>query len=348
MDLVDTPTVLALDIETENLFIQYDKSIKKVLANKPILARILKFTVHELSSLSIQQIEACIESDSIMIGQTFVEPGLTNPKIVSDQLEDDISGEGRIVYDLRFAVNFPDGEMTNIIINVEAQRKSNPGYSIVKRGIFYVARLLSAQLNTEFTNNGSNPSQYDDIKKVYSIWICMDCPENKKDSIVSYSLSPEILYQGSEKFCLDYAYDLMSVVVVHLSGGLECSQNQLIGMLDTLLGAMDVKAKKQRLQEDFQLPMTMKIDQEVSDMCNLSVGLWEEALNKGRLEGERMGRLEGERRGRLEGERYGERKGKLMILRDMILDGFTTIDKLRATGRYAPEELDYVANSLKS
>ena len=54
MNLVDTPTALASNIERENLFIQYDKSIKKVLANKPILARILKFTVQELSILSLQ------------------------------------------------------------------------------------------------------------------------------------------------------------------------------------------------------------------------------------------------------------------------------------------------------
>ena len=333
--MVDTPTALASDIEMENLFIQYDKSIKKVLANKPILARILKFTVQELSILSLQQIESCIDSNSVMIGQTFVEPGLSNPKIINKQLEDDISGEGRIVYDLRFEVNLPDGEKTKIIINIEAQRKSNPGYSIVNRGIFYIARLLSAQLNTEFTNNGSDSAQYDNMKKVYSIWICMDCPEDKKDSIVSYSLKPEILYQGNNRLNIDYTYDYVGVVVVHLSGNPEYSQNQLIGMLDTLLSKMDVKAKKQKLQEEFQLPMTMEIDQEVSDMCNLSLGLWEEAVTEGRLQGVREGRLEGERKGRLES------------LRDMILDGLTTIDKLRATGRYNSEELDFVAKSLK-
>lgn len=97
MNLVNPPTALASDIEKENLFIQYDKSIKKVLANKPILARILKFTINELSTLSSQQIECCIDSNSVMLGQTFVEPGLSNPKIISTQLEDDISGEGRFV-----------------------------------------------------------------------------------------------------------------------------------------------------------------------------------------------------------------------------------------------------------
>ena len=339
MNLVDTPTALASDIEKENLFIQYDKSIKKVLANKPILARILKFTVQELSILSLQQIENCIDGNSVMIGQTFVEPGLSNPKIINKQLEDDISGEGRIVYDLRFEVNLPDGENTKIIINVEAQRKSNPGYSIVNRGIFYIARLLSAQLNTEFTNNGSDSAQYDNMKKVYSIWICMDCPEDKKDSIVSYSLKPEILYQGNKTLNIDYTYDYVGVVVVHLSGNPECSNNRLIGMLDTLLSKMDVKAKKQKLQEEFQPPMTMEIDQEVSDMCNLSLGLWEEAVTKGKHEG----MLLGEEKGRLEG-RF---EARIESLRDMILDGFTTIDKLRATGRYTPEELDFVAKSLK-
>ena len=159
----------------------------------------------------------------------------------------------------------------------------------------------------------------------------MDCPEDKKDSIVSYSLKPEILYQGNNRLNIDYTYDYVGVVVVHLSGNPECSQNQLIGMLDILLSKMDVKAKKQKLQEEFQLPMTVEIDQEVSDMCNLSLGLWEEAVTKGKLEG----LLE------------GERKGRLGNLRDMILDGFTTIDKLRATGRYTPDELDFVAKSLK-
>ena len=76
-----------------------------------------------------------------------------------------------------------------------------------------------------------------------------------------------------------------------------------------------------------QAAMTMKIDREVNDMCNLSLGLWEEAMNEGRLEGERM--------------------GKLGNLRDMILDGLTTMNKLRATGRYTEEELSFVADSLK-
>ena len=70
-------------------------------------------------------------------------------------------------------------------------------------------------------------------------------------------------------------------------------------------------------------------------MCNLGLGLWEKAMIEGQIVGEQKGRLES----RLE--------AKIESLRDMILDGFTTIDKLRATGRYTAEELDFVAKSLK-
>ena len=134
------------------------------------------------------------------------------------------------------------------------------------------------------------------------------------------------------------------MVIVHLSGNPECSRNQLIAMLDTLLSKIDIKAKKQKLQEEFQLPMTMEMDLEVSDMCNLGLGLWEKAMIEGQIVGEQKGRLEG----RLEGERKGRLEAKIESLRDMILDGFTTIDKLRATGRYTSEELESVVESLKS
>lgn len=71
---------------------------------------------------------------------------------------------------IRFTITLPGGSKTKIIINIEAQRKSNPGYSLLNRGIFYAARLILAQLSVEFTNDGSDTAQYDNIKKVYIIW----------------------------------------------------------------------------------------------------------------------------------------------------------------------------------
>ena len=43
--------------------------------------------------------------------------------------------------DIRFTITLPGGSKTKTIINIEAQRKNNPGYSLLNRGIFYAAGL---------------------------------------------------------------------------------------------------------------------------------------------------------------------------------------------------------------
>ena len=96
------------------------------------------------------------------------------------------------------------------------------------------------------------------------------------------------------------------------------SHHQLISMLDTLLARMDAETKKKKLQEEHNLPMTIKLEKEMNDMCNLSSGIRED------------GRIE----------------GKLETIRNMIVDGLTTIEAIKATGRYTAEELAAVAASL--
>ena len=56
--------------------------------------------------------------------------------------------------------------LSQIIINVEAQKDEPTGYEILNRAIFYVSRLISSQKERDFEN-----SSYDDIKRVYSIWV---------------------------------------------------------------------------------------------------------------------------------------------------------------------------------
>ena len=326
--MADIKTTLAKDIDIENLSIRYDRSVKCVLANLPVLAPIVRHTVTELRAYPLQVVEQCIDAKSIHISEVFVEPGLTNRattnnennrKILNDELEDKIPGEGRILYDIRFAITLPDGNRTKIIINVEAQQKSNPGYSLLNRGIFYAARLISAQLSVEFTNDGSDKAQYDNMKKVYSIWICMDCPENKKDSIITYSLEPHVVYQGNDKLKPYKNCDLMNITFIHLSGKPDKSHHQLISMLDTLLAKMDADIKKKKLQEEHNLPMTIKLEKELNDMCNLSSGIREESFH--------------------DGFRNGERSGEFNTLKNMLNAGLTTIEKLRESGLYPPDVL---------
>ena len=128
-------------------------------------------------SKSIAEIKKCI-GDDIQISKVRVSPGMTNTpepeKISGGAQEDKVPGEGEVYYDIRFSVYLPgQKEKVKMIINVEAQKDSYPGYEIPSRGIYYGARMISAQKGTEFSG-----SDYDRIKKGYSIWICMNAPDH--------------------------------------------------------------------------------------------------------------------------------------------------------------------------
>ena len=289
-------TMIANDIDATDGKTKYDTQVKKVLANKIILAWILKYTVKEFFQFTISDIEKCIEGKP-EVAVVPMEAGLTNTEIITgSHTEDAIPNEGKITYDIRFYVILPDGEQTKIIINLEAQKDSEPGYDLVTRAVFYCARLLSAQLGKEFTNKTEDNVKYDGIKKVYSIWICMDSRNNAKDSIVEYHIQPNVLYGNPTKTS---RYDLLSAVMINLGGDELISENRLVNMLTTLLSSeLDKEKKKKKLQEEFEIPMSVEFEQEVEEMCNLSSYVEE----KGRAEGREEGRVEGREEGKKEGE----------------------------------------------
>ena len=108
------------------------------------------------------------------IGKVPVEPGMTNivkgkdgQRIVGMNTENVEIYEGLILFDIIFYVRMKDG-ISQIIINVEAQKDEPKEYDILNRAIFYVSRLVSSQKERDFVN-----MKYNDIRRVFSIWICM-------------------------------------------------------------------------------------------------------------------------------------------------------------------------------
>lgn len=63
------------------------------------------------------------------------------------------------------------------------------------------------------------------------------------------------------------------------------SHHQLISMLDTLLAKVDAETKKKKLQEEHNLTMTIKLEKEMNDMCNLGRTLREKNFREGYREG---------------------------------------------------------------
>lgn len=156
-----------------------------------------------------------------------------------------------------------------------SSERIEPGYDIVTRGIFYGSRLISSQLGTEFSH-----SHYDDIKKVYSIWICMNAPATIGNAISKYSIKKTDYVSGIPDRVK--GYDKLSVIIICLNETSE-NQSQLTAMLNTLLSSrLPVKEKIQNLENKFQIKVNNDLGKELNQMCNLSDLVEERGMEKGK------------------------------------------------------------------
>lgn len=98
----------------------------------------------------------------------------------------------------------------NLHIDMEPQKNYSLPYSVEKRGMYYLARRLSSQLSivTEQTDYGQ-------LEKCYSIWICRD--NIPKDEQYSVSVYETVNTQNTSwKETPKENYDLMTLVVIKL------------------------------------------------------------------------------------------------------------------------------------
>ena len=271
-------TNLAQAVEAANASSSYDTNIKFLLADKQILARILKYAVSEFKDMAIEDIMVSIGED-IEIETRPLDAGLSNlGRVNTANTEDNIPGEGKIVFDIRFTAYHIETEM-KFLINLEAQRSSDPaklGYHLESRILFYLARMISAQKQTEFFH-----SDYDNLKKVRSIWLCLSNSEDG-DSIEEISLKRNTVF-GSKKN--KYDLDLMRGIIINVRIGknIKDSQNTLISMLEKLLSEISVEEKKRILIEEFGMIMTTELEGRMQTMCNWSEAILERGMEKERL-----------------------------------------------------------------
>ncbi len=304
---------LADKLDIADLRAAYDENAKLLLAEKEILSHVLAHAVREYQGMKPEDILSLIE-DSLQVSQNLVLPGhgrdaedstdgakqckVDNhkgkyrenilPEITGDREENTVPGEGSITFDIKFHTWLSEMENSaKLLIDVEAQKNYYPGYDIVTRGVFYGSRMISAQYGTEFTN-----AEYDKLKKVYSIWVCMEVPAYAENTVTEYSLSQKNLAGNfpEGKNC----YDLLSVIVI----GLPKNPEKLIDRgLPRLLGILfsmelSVAEKKRILETEYHIPMTREINRRENIMCNLSEGIWERAMQQGIEQGIERGELQ--------------------------------------------------------
>ena len=227
----------------------------------------------------------------------------TGERIVGLNTENSEIDEGKIYFDIIFYVRMRDG-LAKVIINLEAQKNEPTKYHILNRAIFYTARLVSSQKEREFTG-----SDYNEIKQVYSIWICMNMKENSLSHI--HMVKDDLLGDQDWKGNLD----IPNIVMIGLAKEIppKKEQYELHRLLGTLLSqTMTAEQKLKLMKQEYDIPVDRNgIRDEVKVMCNLSEGV------------EEMGYVKGEAAGIVKGEIIGEARGKSEIILKMHKKGYS-------------------------
>lgn len=277
-----TESTLAKMISTAGEKVAYDRACKRLLANKIILAWIMKSCLEEYRDCEISEIALKYIEGEAQISEVAVYPDeeAEFQQITGLSTEDSTINEGTVTYDIRFRAIVPGtGERISLIINIEAQNDFYPGYPIVKRNLYYCCRLVSSQYGTEFTN-----SHYEKIKKVYSIFICMNPPNYRKNTINQYSIQEEKVVGLYKEDIMNY--DLLTAIIICLGDVDDEEATGILKLLEVLLSTeRSTEEKKKILQEDFAIKMTQELEREVSEMCNLSDGVEKKGIAKGRAYG---------------------------------------------------------------
>jgi hypothetical protein len=262
---------------------QYDDKAKRLLGNKIILAHILVKTVDEFRGMNPKEVASYIEGEP-MIGVVPVEPGLTNAgkeengqRIVGMNTENAEINEGLVRFDIIFYVRMRDG-ISQVIVNVEAQKDEPTGYHILNRAVFYVSRLVSSQKERDFVK-----TNYNDIRRVFSIWVCMNMDENCMDYV----------HLTDDKLLGSYPWkgglDLLNIVLIGISDELPeyDGKYELHRLLSTLLSMELTSTEKlEIIKTEYHIPVDDELRKDVSEMCNLSQGIREKGRVEGRAEGE--------------------------------------------------------------
>ena len=319
---------------------RYNTEVIKVLSDKTILAWILKYTVREFANYSIADIRECIEGKP-EVHKRKVLPGKTPENIVGMDTAVLVLDEGESYFDIYFCVYLPDDKFTKLIINVEAQNDYYESYDIVTRGIFYCARMISAQYGTEFVK-----SNFQDLKKVYSIWICPNVPQKVEYTISDYRLGKIPIYGVVNE---EYYYDLMEVVIINLGKDLDKSKgDQLHGLLSTLLSsAMNASEKKKVLEQEFGIETSVEVEGEMRTMCNLADGIVENAIERGLAQGIAQGLEQGIAQGMEQGMAEGIEQGKIETLASLVLDGVITKDDAVKRASVSEQKFDEILSKLQ-
>ena len=255
-----------------------DEQSKNLLKYKEVIAVILKHTVEEYEDFTVAEIMDFILDDSIT-GSREVSRGRTNTQITGMSAEFNEINEKTCYFDVSCraknpGLSKPDVQV-NLHVDMEAQKDYRPGYPIEKRGIYYLSRSLSAQLNllTEQT-------EYGQLEKCYSIWICRDnIPKSEQMSISFYGFT-NFKNVGSCKPQKE-DYDLLQLIIIRLGDKeYESDKEDILEFLSTIFYPHGEGFRK-KISKYIDLDTNIEALAEVNSMSGLGQSIYQEGLEDG-------------------------------------------------------------------
>ena len=145
--------------------------------------------------------------------------------------------------------------------------------------------MISAQLGTEFSD-----SEYDNIKKVYSIWVCMHSPQKIGNAISHYHMEKEDLLPGLPD--IPKSYDKLSVIIIALNERVS-SDDKFINMMNTLLSTQKTyQEKRSALENTYHISMSYNLGKELGKMDHVLDDVIEQKLAEGLAEGQNKAKKE--------------------------------------------------------
>lgn len=257
MDTERTHIAEALDAADRRA--RYDENAKEILADKAVISEILKRLLPEFRDMTTDRIREYIVDP--FVSAVGVHPGDTNPlpeAVRSLGQEQTHQAEGKVTFDVFFPLRLPvEYDEAEVYVNLEAQNSEALPYTLEQRAVYYLARMLSSQYQRDFT--GSN---YQDIKKVYSIWVVTK-PEAEKRNTISFIRFGQSGLAGEPPD--DRSYDLAQIFIIRLGKDHSDERaDRLIRMLTVLFTDMlDAENKKRLLGDEFGIPMSRKLEKEL-------------------------------------------------------------------------------------
>ena len=248
---------------------EHDELAKAIIALAPVLAMIIKANVPEAKDIPLKELIKRIKHHAIQTDPSSETPpaNLENNEI------------GHIRADIVITVKISEG--LYVRINVEAQNKPHPGYSLGNRVHVYGAELTVEQ----YAKGWISGSNYDGLRKMYSIWLISNGPKWAQGRVFRQEKPAfeEVLPDG-KTFVPENAEEIAKSLGIRLNkfvfiaAYLPDLENKVacadwVRMLGTVLSTRATEEQRTQALRKNGIVVGPDIEEKVKKMCSLSEGL---------------------------------------------------------------------------